>query len=158
MENLLLLFMNGLFAKSSFTKKGAAAKNKLPVQVPGLCSKNITPCGDELYFGEHCHQQAAYGAIHIKLKRRYPPGQAFQLLKKYIENLKKAHAILHETEGGESASSFITYWQDAKGVDWKGRAVVEARSLSFLYVKNFTSVSTEEHDRFLYSSLSPAGL
>lgn len=158
MENLLLLFVTGLFAKSAFIKKGAAAKNKLPVQAAGPFSKNISPSGDELYFGEHCHEQAAYGVIHIKLKRRYPKGQAFQLLKQYIENLKQAHAILHETEGGESVSSFITYWQDANGVDWKGRAVVEAGSLSFLYVKNFTTVSTEEHDRFLYSSFSTAGV
>jgi hypothetical protein len=163
MENLIFLLATSLVLRRSPAKKlqhyyiGDTGCSALLSSKHDF-EKTSTESGDDLYFHEYSEGQVTFGIICIDLREQYDPEHATEMLRAYINKLKRPFFVLHQTGlqkdmdwNNVSSSTVIDYWQDADKNDWKIKAYTNGRFMSILYVKNIAQAEAANVDFFLDS-------
>jgi hypothetical protein len=122
----------------------------------GNFKKTITPSGDQFYFNEFSEKNVIYGIICIKLKQEFEIFETTEMLTNYMNKLKAAYFILHntglsETKDWNHLSSIVMedYWQDGEQQDWKVKGYADGKTMAILYVKNIGHLEVKKQDLFL---------
>ena len=118
----------------------------------------VTRTGDDLFFHEYREKKVSFGIICIRLNKEYNLQSAEELLKIYINKLRKPFHIKHNTglikddDWNQVSSSTLTdYWQDQKRMDWKVKGYTNGNYMAVLYVKNIGHTDVNKQDLFLDS-------
>jgi hypothetical protein len=163
MENLILILATSFVIRFSSSKKiklqfiGNTGCSALLSSESKLAS-TVTQSGDQLYFHEFKDKNVTYGMICIDMDHQYSLGEAEEMLRSYIDQLKGPLYILHNTGihedadwNSETSKTIVDYWQDCSKKDWKVKGYTNGKMLAVLYVKNIGSADVKKQDFFLDS-------
>jgi hypothetical protein len=163
MENLILFLATSLVIRLSSPKKiklqfiGNSGCSAL-LSSDNKVESAFTQSGDQLYFHEFKDRNVTYGMICIDMNQQYSLVEAEEMLRSYVDKLRRPLYILHNTGihedadwNSETSTTIVDYWQDYSKKDWKVKGYTNGKTLAVLYVKNIGHADVKSQDLFLDS-------